>query len=131
MMKGVSLLKKTTYILGFIILIVFSSIAIYRYQSSQSYLLEGSYQGEVLNKKENEVGIYTLNVEDGKVTLFSAVFNESYTGTLKSSESNEYDLTFEAFNIPGFILSDNEIQLFIDEEAYLFHKKSDVPIWEM
>lgn len=129
-MKGVSNLKKSIYILGFIVLIAVSGYAIYSNRASQIYLTEGSYQGEVLNDKEGQIGIYTLNVEEENVTLFSSMFNESFEGTINSSDTNDYDFTFEEFNIRGVMLSDNEIQLSIDEEPYVFRKKSDVPIWE-
>lgn len=130
-MKGVSFVKKSFYLLGFIVFIAVSGYAIYSYRASQIYLTEGSYQGEVLNEKEDEIGLYTLNVEGEKVTLFSAVFDESYSGTINSSDTDDYNFTFEGFNIPAVKLSDNEIQLFINEEPYVFNKKSDVPIWEM
>lgn len=130
-MKGVSFVKEYFYLLGFIVLIAVSGYAIYSYRASQIYLTEGSYQGEVLNEKEGQVGLYTLNVEEGNVTLFSSMFNESFEGTTNSSDTNDYDFAFEGFNIPGVLLSDSEIQLLINEESYTFHKKSDVPIWEV
>lgn len=130
-MKGVSFVKKSFYLLGLIILMAVSGYAISSYRASQIYLTDGSYQGEVLNEKEGQVGLYTLNVGEENVTLFSSMFNESFEGTTNNSDPKEYDFAFEGFNIPGVMLSDNEIQLFIDEEPYVFRKKSDVPIWEV
>lgn len=107
-----------------IILALFGVFAIYNYQNSRDYLLNGSYQAEVFNKNEEEVGIYTINFEEEEVTLFSAAFNESYTGIVNdSSNTNEYELQFDEFEIQCIVISKDEIQLSIEDQEYIFEKK--------
>lgn len=124
-------MKKPLYIIAFILLIVSASYAIYNYQNPNVLTLNGSYQGIVFNENEEEVGIYTLNIEDEKVTLFSTKFNESYSGQIVDLDTDNYDLNFDKFKVPLEILSENEIQLVINNEFYIFQKKSDVSIWEI
>ena len=75
------------------------------------YSLEGSYQAEVLNTREEEIGIYTINFQDDKVGLFSAYFDESITRNIRNLEDNHYELVFDEFTIECTVLSKDEIQL--------------------
>lgn len=78
-----------------------------------NYFLVGSYQAEILNTREGEIGIYTINFQDDKVGMFSAHFDESSTGTIRNIEDNHYELVFDEFKTECKVLSKDEIQLYI------------------
>ncbi|GAA0368456.1 hypothetical protein GCM10008932_20300 [Alkalibacterium iburiense] len=122
-------MKKVSFLL-IILMTIVSGYAFYNYRSSMIYSLEGSYQAEILNTREEEIGIYTINFQDDKVGLFSAYFDESSTGTIRNIEDNHYELVFDEFKTECTVLTKDEIQLNIYEEDYIFNRKSDVLIWE-
>lgn len=65
-------MKKISFLLLILFITILSGYTIYNFRSTMIYSLEGSYQAEVLNTREEEIGIYTINFQDDKVGLFSA-----------------------------------------------------------
>lgn len=123
-------MKKIIYMLIAALLIVGVGYVVYTNLYPKRYSLNGSYQGEVLNEQEEEIGMYTINFEDEEVTMFSAFFNESFSGQVVNVNLNEYELHFEEFVLSMLTLSDEEVQLLKTDHYYTFYKKSNVPVWE-